>query len=113
HVLLGLLAELGLVAHRGAQDVARRVVRQLEIGLQPLALSALPGAGRAEEYEVQLGHGAAKPNATAQTRHPEGLRGFAASLAGSQRRSRVRSVARAVAPTRAHVGAGATSTTEV
>ena len=48
--------ELGLVAHRRAQDVAGRVVGQPQVFLQPLALGALAAARRAEKYEVQLGH---------------------------------------------------------
>ena len=47
HVLLCRAAELGLVAHRGAQDVPGRVVGQPQVFLQPLALRALAAAGRA------------------------------------------------------------------
>src|SRR5215208_5347523 len=60
HVLLGLLADLGPLLDRGAQDVAGGVVRQAEVLLQALPLSPLPAAGRAEQDEVQLG----------QARHP-------------------------------------------
>ena len=51
-----VLAELGLLAHRGAQDVAGRVVGQAQVFLQALALGALAAAGRAEEDEVELGY---------------------------------------------------------
>ena len=51
-----VLPELGLLAHRGAQDVAGRVVGQPQVLLQALALGALAGPGRAEQDEIQLGH---------------------------------------------------------
>ena len=44
------------VAHRGAQDVAGRVVGQAEVLLEALALGSLAGPGRAEKDEIQLGH---------------------------------------------------------
>ena len=56
HVLLGLPAELRLVLHRLAQDVAGREVGKVEVVDQPLGLGALPGPGRAEQDEVQLAH---------------------------------------------------------
>jgi len=49
HVGLGLLAELRLLLDRRAQDVARRVVRQVEIVDDALGLGALAGPGRAEQ----------------------------------------------------------------
>ena len=57
HVLLGLLADRGLLLDREAQDVAGGVVGQVEIVDEALGLGALAGAGRAEEDEVHLGHG--------------------------------------------------------
>ena len=48
--------ELCLVPHGGAEDVAGRVVGQAQVFLQPLALRALAGPGRAEQDEVQLRH---------------------------------------------------------
>ena len=56
HELLGLLAELALGGHGGAQHVARRDVRQVEVVGQPLGLRALAGAGRTEEDEIELRH---------------------------------------------------------
>ena len=58
-------AQLGLVPHRGAQDVAGRVVGQPQVFLQPLALGSLAGPGRAEEDEVQL-----RPSRRAYFRKP-------------------------------------------
>ncbi len=49
HVLLRLAADLGLVAHGGAQDVAGRVVGQAEVGGEALALGPLARSGRAEQ----------------------------------------------------------------
>src|SRR5215217_334780 len=57
HVLLGLRPKLGAVAHASTQNVAGGVVRQPEVHLQPLALRPLSGAGRAQEHEIELGHG--------------------------------------------------------
>ncbi len=50
HVLLRGPAQLGLVAHRGTEDVAGGVVGQAQVFLQPLALGALSRPGRAEEH---------------------------------------------------------------
>ena len=50
------LADLGAVAHGGAEDVAGGVVGQVEVLLQALALGPLAGAGRAEQDQIQLGH---------------------------------------------------------
>ena len=50
HVLLGLGPELGAVLHGGAQDVARRVVGQVEVVDEALGLGSLAGAGRSEQY---------------------------------------------------------------
>ena len=41
HVGLGVLADLGLLADGRAQDVAGRVVGQVEVLLEPFALGAL------------------------------------------------------------------------
>ena len=57
HVLLGLAPQLGAVLHGGAQDVAGRVVGQVEVVDQALCLGALAGAGRSQQYQVQFGHG--------------------------------------------------------
>ena len=57
HELLGLLSQLASVADGRAQDVAGGPVGQVEVLLEALALGALAGAGRAEKYEVELGHG--------------------------------------------------------
>src|SRR3954453_15305503 len=57
HVLLGLLAQVRPVLHRLAQDVARRDIRQREVLLEAFGLGALARAGRAEQDEVELGHG--------------------------------------------------------
>ena len=57
HVLLGLLADVGLVLDRGAQDVTGRVVRQFEVLLEAFALGSFAATGRSEEYEVEVGIG--------------------------------------------------------
>ena len=57
HVLLGLLAELGPVLDRLAQDVSGGDVGQLEVLLQALGLSSLARARRAKKDEIELGHG--------------------------------------------------------
>src|SRR5512139_1700610 len=85
HVLLRLLAHLGPLLDRGAQDVAGGVVRQPEVLLQALALGSLAAAGRAQEDQVQLG----------QARHPaaritSGSPRSCASSAGPRAASRCR-----------------------
>jgi hypothetical protein len=54
HVLLRGPAQLGFVPDRGAEDVPGRVVGQVEVFGQALALGALPRSGRAQQHEVQL-----------------------------------------------------------
>src|SRR6201999_207607 len=54
HVALGLLAEIGLLGHVGAQHVAGRDERQLEVGLQALGLRSLAGPGGPEQNEIEL-----------------------------------------------------------
>ena len=61
HVVLGGLAELGSLAHRGAEDVPGRVVRQLEVLLQALALRALARPRGAEQDQIQLRRQALQP----------------------------------------------------
>src|SRR6476620_5796192 len=55
HVLLGLLADLGPLLDRRAQDVAGRVIGQPEVLLPTLHLCPLAAPGRSEQDEVQLG----------------------------------------------------------
>src|SRR3954453_12362979 len=59
HVRLRLLAEVRLVLDGLAEHVARRDVREREVLLQTIGLRALPGPGRPQQDEVELGHGEA------------------------------------------------------
>ena len=52
HVALGLLAELGLVLHRGAQNVARGNVRRGEFLNQLGGLRTLAGARGAQQHDI-------------------------------------------------------------
>ena len=58
HVLLGLAAQLAPGGDLGAEHVAGRDVGELEVQSEPLGLSPFACAGRAEQYQVQLGHSA-------------------------------------------------------
>ena len=49
-------ADLGPLAHGGAEDVAGRVIGQVEVLLEALALRALPGAGWTKQDQIELGH---------------------------------------------------------
>ena len=49
-------ADLGAIPDGSAQDVAGGVVGELEVLLKAFALCSLAGAGRAEEYQVQICH---------------------------------------------------------
>ena len=66
HVLLGLPAELRLLLHRPAQDVAGGVVGKVEVLPEARGLGALAGARRAEQDEVELAHGGGQATACAE-----------------------------------------------
>ena len=69
HVPLRLLAELRAVLDRLAQDVASRVIGQVEVLDEPLGLRSLAGPGRAEQDEIELPH---EPRKAIVTRDREG-----------------------------------------
>src|SRR5205807_9884297 len=56
HVLLGLVAQVGSVPDRLAQEIAGDDVGQAEVFAQAFALRALTRPGRAEQDEVEFGH---------------------------------------------------------
>ena len=78
HVLLRGAAELGLLAHRGAEDVAGRVVGQAQVFLQALALRSLAAAraGRG-------GRGSARASAATISGSPRSCASSAAPRAAS------------------------------
>src|SRR5579875_2733293 len=58
HVALGLLPELALLSHVGAQHVARGDERQAKVAAQPVGLRSLARSRGAEKDQVELGHAA-------------------------------------------------------